>query len=169
MAQVVKNQPAMQETQNTGVWSPSWEGGNGNPLQYSRLESPMDRGIWQTIVLEATKSQTRLSLHALYISCSRFPGYMVLFVVAMPLHTCPLGLEGISLPTSKFLGMLFIFVDSTQVPSFLVFIHWFLHMCIHLAFIYEPLGEQLLYSRKASGHHKIGVEPENYLPWTSCQ
>ena len=24
--------------------------GNGNPLQYSRLEKPMDRGVWQTTV-----------------------------------------------------------------------------------------------------------------------
>ena len=24
--------------------------GNGNPLQYSRLENPMDRGAWQAIV-----------------------------------------------------------------------------------------------------------------------
>ena len=24
--------------------------GNGNPLQYSCLENPMDRGAWQTIV-----------------------------------------------------------------------------------------------------------------------
>ena len=23
--------------------------GNGNPLQYSRLENPMDRGAWQVI------------------------------------------------------------------------------------------------------------------------
>ena len=25
-------------------------GGHGNPLQYSCLENPMDRGAWQTIV-----------------------------------------------------------------------------------------------------------------------
>ena len=25
-------------------------GGHGNPLQYSCLENPMDRGIWQAIV-----------------------------------------------------------------------------------------------------------------------
>ena len=25
-------------------------GGNGNPLQYSCLENPMDRGAWQTVV-----------------------------------------------------------------------------------------------------------------------
>ena len=24
--------------------------GNGNPLQYSCLENPMDRGVWQAIV-----------------------------------------------------------------------------------------------------------------------
>ena len=32
--------------------------GNGNPLQYSCLESPMDRGAWQTTVLGIAKSQT---------------------------------------------------------------------------------------------------------------
>ena len=25
--------------------------GNGNPLQYSRLENPMDRGAWQAMVI----------------------------------------------------------------------------------------------------------------------
>ena len=30
-------------------------GGNGNPLQYSCLGIPMDRGAWQDIVLEVTK------------------------------------------------------------------------------------------------------------------
>ena len=33
--------------------------GNGNPLQYSCLENPMDRGIWQaTVHVGVTKSQT---------------------------------------------------------------------------------------------------------------
>ena len=32
--------------------------GNGNPLQYSCLENPMDRGVWQDIVHEVSKSQT---------------------------------------------------------------------------------------------------------------
>ena len=35
--------------------------GNGNPLQYSRQESPMARGAWQTIVHEVAKSWTLLS------------------------------------------------------------------------------------------------------------
>ena len=32
--------------------------GNGNPLQYSCLENPMDRGAWQATVHGVTKSQT---------------------------------------------------------------------------------------------------------------
>ena len=36
-------------------------GGLGNPLQYSCLENPMDRGAWQATVLGVAKSQTRLS------------------------------------------------------------------------------------------------------------
>ena len=35
--------------------------GNGNLLQYSCLENPMDRGAWQAAVHEVTKSQTWLS------------------------------------------------------------------------------------------------------------
>ena len=32
--------------------------GNGNPLQYSCLQNPMDRGAWQTTVHAVAKSQT---------------------------------------------------------------------------------------------------------------
>ena len=35
--------------------------GNGNPLQYSCLENPMDGGAWWATVHGVTKSQTRLS------------------------------------------------------------------------------------------------------------
>ena len=35
--------------------------GNDNPLQYSCLENPMDRGAWWAIIHGDTKSQTRLS------------------------------------------------------------------------------------------------------------
>ena len=34
--------------------------GNGNPLQYSRLENPMDRGAWQTTVHRVAKTWIRL-------------------------------------------------------------------------------------------------------------
>ena len=32
-------------------------GGNGNPLQYSCLDNPMDRGVWRATVHRAAKSQ----------------------------------------------------------------------------------------------------------------
>ena len=35
--------------------------GNGNPLQYSCLENPMDRGAWWATVHRVAKSWTRLS------------------------------------------------------------------------------------------------------------
>ena len=35
--------------------------GNGNPLQFSCLENPMDRGAWWATVHGGAKSQTRLS------------------------------------------------------------------------------------------------------------
>ena len=35
--------------------------GSGNPLQYSCLENPMDRGAWEAAVCGVAKSQTRLS------------------------------------------------------------------------------------------------------------
>ena len=33
-------------------------GGNGDPLQYSCLENPMDRGAWRATVHRVPKSQT---------------------------------------------------------------------------------------------------------------
>ena len=38
-------------------------GGNGNMLQYSCLEKPMDRGAWRAIVQGVTKSRTWLNAH----------------------------------------------------------------------------------------------------------
>ena len=44
---------------------PGWGGspgeGDGNPLQCSCLENPMDRGAWWATVHGVAKSQTRLS------------------------------------------------------------------------------------------------------------
>ena len=61
MAQMVKNLPAMQETVfNPWVGKISWRR-NGNPLQYSCLENPTDRGAWWATVRESAKSRTQLS------------------------------------------------------------------------------------------------------------
>ena len=42
-------------------WGRSPGEGNGNPLQYSCLESPMDRGAWEATVHGVAKSRTQLS------------------------------------------------------------------------------------------------------------
>ena len=62
VAQMVKNLPAMQETQVQSLGQEDSPGGwHGNPLQYSCLGNPMDRGAWKVIVHGIPKSQTRLS------------------------------------------------------------------------------------------------------------
>ena len=62
VAQMVRNQPAMQETRvwSLGQGSPSGEG-NDNPLQYSCLENSMDTEAWWATVLGVAKSRTGLS------------------------------------------------------------------------------------------------------------
>ena len=62
VAQMVKNLPAMLETRvgSLGQGDSSVEG-NSNPLQYSCLENPMDRGAQWATVLGVAKSQTQLS------------------------------------------------------------------------------------------------------------
>ena len=42
------------------------EGGNGNPLQYSCLENPMDRVAQQAIVHGVSNGWTQLSTHPLF-------------------------------------------------------------------------------------------------------
>ena len=51
----------MQETEVQSWFGRSPGGGNGNPLQYSCLENPMDRGAWWATVHMVTMSQKRLS------------------------------------------------------------------------------------------------------------
>ena len=61
---VVKNLPAQAGAiGDTGLISGlerSLGRGNGNPLQYSCLGNPMDRGAWWATVHRVTKSQTQL-------------------------------------------------------------------------------------------------------------
>ena len=62
---VVKNLPAnVGDERDVGSIPGSGrspEEGNGNPLQYSCLENPMDRGAWWVTVHRVAKSQTQLS------------------------------------------------------------------------------------------------------------
>ena len=62
---VVKNEPANSvDTGDTGSipgLGRSPGGGNGNPLHYSCLKNPLDRGAWQVTVHGSQKNRTRLS------------------------------------------------------------------------------------------------------------
>ena len=51
-------------------WEDLLEEENGNPLQYSCLENPMDRGAWQVTVHRVAKGQTWLkwlSMHSYFL------------------------------------------------------------------------------------------------------
>ena len=56
VAQMVKNLPVVQETQGLPGSGRSPGEGNGNPLQYSCLENPMNRGAQWATVCGVTKS-----------------------------------------------------------------------------------------------------------------
>ena len=59
---VVKNPPGNAgDTGSTPELGRSPGEGNGNPLQYSCLGNPMDRGAWRAIVYGVAKSRTQFS------------------------------------------------------------------------------------------------------------
>jgi len=64
---LVKNLPANAEDTRDIDWIPGLGRcpgeGNCNPLQYSCLENPIDRGAWQATIRGVKKSQTWLSTH----------------------------------------------------------------------------------------------------------
>ena len=71
MVLVVKNLPANAEDARDACSIPELERstgeGHGNPLQYSCLKNPMDRGAWQAVIHRVAESQTQLkwlSTHA---------------------------------------------------------------------------------------------------------
>ena len=71
MALMVKKQPTsagdIREEDSTPGLGRSPGGGHGNPLQYSCLGNPMDRGAWRATAHSVAKTQTRLkrlSTHA---------------------------------------------------------------------------------------------------------
>ena len=60
----VKNSPAnagdVRDSSSTPESGRSPVEGHGNTLQYSCLDNPMDRGVWQAIVHRASESWTQL-------------------------------------------------------------------------------------------------------------
>ena len=81
---MIKNPPA-----NAGdipEWGRFPGEGHGNPLQYSCLENPMDRGAWRATVHRVAKSWTRLRdltrMHTSdYHSMLSLPSSLVQFLV----------------------------------------------------------------------------------------
>ena len=64
MVLVVKKVPAREVNKDLGSipgWGRFAGGTHGNPLQYSCLENPMDRGDWWTAVHGVAKSQTEVT------------------------------------------------------------------------------------------------------------
>ena len=55
VAQTVKNLPAMGDPGSIPGLGRSPGEGHGNPLQYSCLEKPMDRGAWRVTAHGVTK------------------------------------------------------------------------------------------------------------------
>ena len=79
---MLKNPPANAgDIGNVGSiprWGRSPGEGNGNPLQYSCLEDPMDRGAWRATVHGVAKSQTRLTENTT-LTHSLFHFFLLLF------------------------------------------------------------------------------------------
>ena len=71
---MVKNLPGnagdIRDTGSIPGWGRSSGGGHGNPLQYSCLENPIDRGAWKAVVhrleesdIHEVTSHTGMQLH----------------------------------------------------------------------------------------------------------
>ena len=71
VAVVVKNMPANEgDMRDLGLipgWGRSHGEGNGNPLQYSCLENPIDRGVWRGTVHRVAQSQIQLKQLSMHL------------------------------------------------------------------------------------------------------
>ena len=70
VAVVVKNMPANGDMRDVGLipgWGRSHGEGNGNPLQYSCLENPIDRGVWRGTVHRVAQSQIQLKQLSMHL------------------------------------------------------------------------------------------------------
>ena len=87
MAIVVKNLPANAgDVRDSGLipWlerSPSRR--HGNPLQYSCLENPMNKGAWQATVHRVAKSQTQLKWLSIHTPQLQFRRSLVAFFLCL--------------------------------------------------------------------------------------
>ena len=94
VAQLVKKPPANEgDARDTGSNPGSRRSpgeGHGNPLQYSCLGNPMDRGAWRAIAHGVTNSQTQLSTntHAHTNTCTCVYTYICVYTyVCVDMYT----------------------------------------------------------------------------------
>ena len=94
VAQMVKRPPAMWETWVRFLGQEDSPGeGNGNPLQHSCLENPMDGGAWQATVHGVTRSQTLLSDFTHSLILTLFPTSFIQHLLTssiMQIQACPI-------------------------------------------------------------------------------
>ena len=112
MAQTVKNPPEMWDISSLPDLGRSPGEGHGNPLQYSCLENPLDRGAWQATVHGVAKSRTRLSdFTSLPLAdCSSLSG-LIPQRTTLNILVASLGID-VSISTYDFLNLLFIYLTS---------------------------------------------------------
>ena len=85
MVLVVKNLPANAragDVRDTGLipgLGRTPGGGNDNPLQYSSLGNPTDRGAWWFTIHRVTKSQTQLKQLSMYSGLKQYTCIISLF------------------------------------------------------------------------------------------
>ena len=110
--------------------------GNGNPLQYSCTENPMDRGALKAEVHGVAKSQTRLSnFTSAFWTLVDYDGY--------------------SISSSWFLPTVVdIMVIWVKLPIQPIIVHWFLKCwCLHLLFDHFQFA--LIHGPNISGSYAI--------------
>ena len=97
--------------------------GDGNPLQYSCLDNPTDRGAWQAIVHGAAKSWTQLNEHTVYLYLGMLYRWRSRKKYAKKQNNCLLNGSGYSLVVErnaiKFPGCLSIIYFTIAVMAYL--------------------------------------------------
>ena len=77
---MVKNPPAntgdIRDLGSVPRWGRSPGEGNGNPLQHSCLDNPMDGGAWRAPVHRVAKSRTRMSTY-IVVTNTRYQQFII--------------------------------------------------------------------------------------------
>ena len=118
VALVVKTPPAnagdIRDRDSIPASGRSPRGGHGNPLQYSCLKNPMDRGDWQATVCRAAKSWTRLKRHSMHTQNPLTASILIQepVSVALQLHVLIS-----NLPLSLSLGVVYVSAMTPTTPN----------------------------------------------------